>query len=586
MDVLLLSLLFLCSTGVQGAIYEQFEELLTLDFDYIVVGGGTAGNVLANRLTEDPDISVLVLEAGGSTSDVLLSQVPFFCPEVTPETSLDWNYTTTAQPGLNGRSISFPRGYGLGGSSAVNYLLYTRGSSQDYDRYAQISGDPGWGWEALQPYFRKNERFVVPADYHKTSEEYDPEVHGFDGVNSVSLPGYPRGTDGRVIQATEELADEFPFNLDYNSGYQLGIGWTPATIGNGTRSSSQTSYLGPQYIGRPNLHVLIHAHVTRILPSNTRTSTVPTFNSVEFTQDYGETTHILTPPNLKEIILSAGSIGSPHILLNSGIGSRPSLAALGIRPILHLPDVGKNLTDHPWFAINFLVNSTDTLENVYFRNATFQVEALAEWQVNRTGFLAGSVASQVGFLRIPSEEGVVEGEPCAGNETGHYELLFSNGLIRGPVPDTGNYFSITTVVLCPLSRGSVSINSTNPLQPPLINPNYLAHQQDLATMQHAITRAQKFLTAPVWEDYILGIATNTTEDDIRNSVGSIFHPIGTASMSPPDADWGVVDPDLKLKGVRGVRVVDASVLPFLPAAHTQVAVYVIAERAADLIRKG
>ncbi|KAK0447278.1 aryl-alcohol oxidase precursor [Armillaria borealis] len=585
MDLFLLSIFILCSTSALGAIYETLEGLPTLDFDFIIIGGGTAGNVLANRLTEDPDISVLVLEAGGSTEDVLLSQVPFFCPQVTPNTPLDWNFTTTEQPGLNGRSISYPRGYGLGGSSAVNYMLYTRGSSQDYDRYAQTSSDPGWGWEALQPYFQKNERFVPPADRHNTSGEFDPVVHGFDGVNSVSLPGYPRGTDGRVIQATKELHSEFPFNLDYNSGYHLGIGWTPSTIGNGTRSSSQTSYLGPEYVGRPNLHVLIRAYVTRILPSDTTSiSALPTFKSVEFIQDGG--VHILAPSNLKEIILSAGSIGSPHILLNSGIGPRTELAALGIQPVLHLPDVGKNLTDHPRYITTFFVNSTDTIENVYFRNTTFQSEVLAEWQANRTGFLSGGVDNQIGFLRIPHDAGVVEGEPCAGNETAHYELIFSNGLTREPIPDTGNYFSVTTVVLCPLSRGSVTINSTDPLEPPLINPNYFSHQQDVASMQYAITSAQKFLTAPVWEDYILGIATNTTEDDIRDGVRSIYHPIGTASMSPPGADWGVVDPDLKLKGANGVRVVDASVLPFLPSAHTQVPVYVIAERAADLIRAG
>ncbi|KAK0199339.1 aryl-alcohol oxidase precursor [Desarmillaria ectypa] len=583
MDTIFFTLLILCSSAL-GAIYDRFEDLPTRNFDFIIVGGGTAGNVLANRLTENDSFSVLVLEAGGSTADVLLSEVPFFCTRITPGTPWDWNFTTTEQPGLNGRSISFPRGFGLGGSSAVNYMFYTRGSSQDYDRYAQISGDPGWGWEALQPYIRKNERVVPPTDHHNTTGQFDPAVHGFDGINSVSLPGVPRGIDGRIIQTTSELPEDFPFNLDYNSGYQLGIGWAPYTIGNGTRSSSQTSYLGPEYIGRPNLHVLTHAHVTRILQSNTEnTDGSPTFDAVEFTQDAGATIHTLAPVHLKEIILSAGSVGTPHILLHSGIGDKTELTALGIASSHHLPDVGKNLTDHTLWSVSFFVNDTDSTENIYSRNATFQAEALAEWQANRTGFLSAGIANQVGFLRVPEEAGILDGDPCAGNQTAHYELIFTNG-ISPEATSSANLFSIGIAGICPLSRGNITINSTNPLDAPLINPNYFSHPQDLAILQYAAESAKKFVTAAVWDGHILGIATNTTENDIRNRTGSIFHPVGTASMSPADANWGVVNPDLKLKGAKGVRIVDASILPLVPAAHTQVPVYIIAERAADLIK--
>ncbi|KAK0499124.1 aryl-alcohol oxidase precursor [Armillaria luteobubalina] len=574
----------LCSI-VSGAIYESFEELPTLNFDFIIVGGGTAGNVIANRLTEDAKLSVLVLEAGGSTADVLLSQVPFFWPRLTPGTVWDWNFSTTAQPGLNGRSVPLPRGFGLGGSSAVNAMFYTRGSSQDYDRYAEISGDSGWGWNALQHYFRKNEHFVAPADHHNITGQFDPAAHGFHGITGVSLPGFPRATDSRIFQTTTELPEDFPFNLDYNSGHQLGIGWAPLTVGNGTRSSSQMSYLGPAYIDRPNLHVLVHTHVTRILRSgNQNTNRLPTFNAVEFTQDAGVTKHTLAPTRLKEIVLSAGSIGTPNILLHSGIGDARELADLHITPTLHLPDVGKNFSDHPIWSMLFTVSDTDTVENVYFRNATFQAEALAEWQATRTGFLTAALSNQLGFLRIPDDAGVVEGEPCAGDETAHYELLLTNGLIGQPVPETGNFFSVRPAVLCPLSRGNLTINSTNPLDPPLINPNFLSHPQDLAIMQYAVASAQKLVTAPVWDGHILELVTSTTEEDIRNGAASLFHPVGSASMSPVNADWGVVDPDLKLKGAKGVRIVDASVLPFLPAAHTQVPVYVFAERAADLIK--
>ncbi|KAG7439444.1 aryl-alcohol oxidase precursor [Guyanagaster necrorhizus] len=573
-------------TSAFGLIYEKFSDLPTTDFDFIIIGGGTAGNVLANRLTEQPDISVLVIEAGASTADVLVSEVPFFCPQAVPQTPLDWNYTTIPQAGLNNRPISYPRGFGLGGSSAVNFMVYTRGSSQDYDRYAAISGDEGWSWDSLQPYIRRAERFVQPADHHNTTGQFNPEVHGFDGILSITLPGYPRGTDQRVIQTTSDLADEFPFNLDMNSGYQLGVGWMQTTVGNGTRSSSEVSYLGAKYISRPNLHVLIHTHVTRILQSGSNHSksngnNTPKFDLVEFTQDSGVTKQTLSPS--KEIILSAGSLNTPNILLHSGIGDSDELATVGIESTVHLPDVGKNLTDHPRWVLNWLVTDTDTLENVYFRNETYQEEVLDQWLYNRTGFLSSMPTSQLGWLRVP--DGTLAIDPSAGNETAHFELIFSNGIYHAPFPPTGDYFAINTVVLCPLSRGSVTINSTDPLSPPVVDPAFFSNPQDIEVMRQAVAKAQDFVKGPAWDGHIIELVTNTTDDDIRNGITSIYHPLSTASMSPRGADWGVVDPDFVLKGVEGVRIVDASVLPKPPAGHTQAAVYFFAERGADLIKK-
>ncbi|KAK0493181.1 aryl-alcohol-oxidase from pleurotus Eryingii [Armillaria luteobubalina] len=563
--------------------YETVADLPIIEFDYIIVGGGTAGNVLANRLTENPQTSVLVLEAGRSTAHILTSQIPFFSFAQLP--LLNWNFATTSQPGLNNREFGYYRGFGLGGCSAINVMTYTRGSSEDYDRYARVTGDDGWGWEKMQPYFRKNERFVASADHHNLTGQYDPAMHGFEGVNSVSVAEYPSAIDERVIQATKELPNEFPFNLDYNSGHHLGVGWHQKTVGNGTRSSSETSYLGPNYIDRANLHVLVDSHVTRILVANDSKVDKLYFDSVEFTQDGGKTMHIL--PARKEIILSAGVIGTPHILLNSGVGDADELSVLGITSTAHLPDVGKNFRDHlPW-ALSWAVNDTNTIENVYWRNVTFQEEALAEWQMNRTGFLANTASNQLGYFRV--EDGLLKEEPCAGNQTGHYELIFTGGIpIGDAVPPTGSFLSIAINVLCTLSYGNVTINSTNPLSPPVINPNTLSHEQDLVLMQQAVEGAQRFTAAPVWANYILELVT-----DIRDLEGSIRskatvggHSVGTASMSPPDAHWGVVDPDLRLKQVRGVRVVDASVLPYVPAGHTQAAVYAVAERAADLIKAG
>ncbi|GLB40805.1 putative aryl-alcohol oxidase [Lyophyllum shimeji] len=189
---------------VFAGIVEHVRDLPGLEYDFVIVGGGTAGNVVANRLTEDPRHTVLVLEGGGSNANVLNSMVPFFCPRVTPNTPFDWNFTTTAQANLNGRALPYPRGYILGGSSS-------------------LSGDPGWSWDRLQSYFRKNEKFTPPADRHDTAGQFNPAVHGFAGINSVSLPGFPQPIDGMVLQTTRELASEFPFNIDTNSGHHLGI---------------------------------------------------------------------------------------------------------------------------------------------------------------------------------------------------------------------------------------------------------------------------------------------------------------------------------------------------------------------------
>ncbi|KAG7450011.1 aryl-alcohol-oxidase from pleurotus Eryingii [Guyanagaster necrorhizus] len=573
----LLLFLPLCS----AAIYERAADLPALFFEYIIVGGGTAGNVLANRLTEETNTSVLVLEAGRSTAGVLSSQIPFFCFSGLP--LLNWNFTTTPQPGLNNREFGYDRGFGLGGCSATNVMTYTRGSSEDYDRYANVSGDDGWGWTKMQPYFRKNERFVASADRHNTTGQFDPEVHGFHGLNYVSLAEYPSNVDGRVIQVTEELSEEFPFNLDYNSGYHLGIGWHQKTIGNGTRSSSETSYLAPEYIERENLHVLVDSHVTRILMTNGSTDDdKPYFDAVEFTQDAGKTMHTLSAR--KEIILSAGVIETPHILLNSGIGDADELSALGITPTVHLPDVGKNLRDQVSMSLSWTVNDAQMAETLYWSNETFREETLAQWQVNRTGFLANPPSNQLGFLRISND--VMEEETCAGSQTGHYELIFGGGLESRIVPTSGSYFTALINILCPLSHGNITINDANPLSPPIINPNVFSHVQDMVQMKYAIGGAQRFAAAPVWTDYILELSTDIDdlEGSIRDQARPTGHTVGTASMSPHNAHWGVVDPDLRLKLATGVRVVDASVLPYIPAGHPQAAVYAVAERAADLIK--
>ncbi|KAJ6594334.1 alcohol oxidase [Mycena capillaripes] len=580
-------LLAVQSTLCWAALYENVADLTKLDlkFDFIIVGGGTAGNVIANRLSENPNHSILVLEAGGSNAGVLDIIVPLYCTRATPNTPQDWNYTTTPQENLNGRVIPYTRGFVLGGSSSVNYMAYTRGSKEDYDRFAKVTGDEGWSWDRLIPYMRKNERFAPPADHHNTTGQFNPAVHGFNGINTVTLSGFPSPIDSRVIGTTNEI-DEFPFNLDMNSGYHLGIGWNQETVKDGSRSSSATSYLAPQYINRPNLHVLLHAHVTRVLQSGSKS----TFRTVEFVHNLQNTRYILTAK--KEIVLSAGSIGTPNILLHSGIGNASALSSLGIEPLHNLPSVGQNLTDHSLVALGWLVNSNNTYETAE-RNATLAAEQLAQWNATRTGPLVDNPGSQFGWLRIPDNSSIFEHfpDPASGPNTAHYELLFANGLL-GPAPPTGNFLGIAAAVVSPVSRGSVTLNSNDPLAPPVINPNFFSSELDLFIMREGIRSALRFATAPAWDGYVIspvGINSTSTDAEVdeytRSNAGTVYHVAGTASMSRKGAPYGVVDPDLHVKGLTGLRIVDLSVVPFIPAAHTQAPTYIIAERGADLIKE-
>ncbi|KXN91125.1 Choline dehydrogenase, mitochondrial [Leucoagaricus sp. SymC.cos] len=577
----------------RGEIVESFRDLHSTEFDFVIVGGGTAGNVVANRLTENPKINVLVLEAGGSPNGVQNISVPFYCLRATPQTPNDWNYTTVPQQGLNNRSIAFPRGHVLGGSSSVNFMAYTRGTFEDWDRYARVTKDSGWSWNNMQKYFRRNERWMAPADHHNTIGEFNPLDHSFTGINSVSLAGFPLSLDEQVIRAAKISHDkQFFFNLDYNSGRHLGVGHTQSTIKDGQRSSSATSYLGPQFVNRKNLHVFLRAQVARVLSSNAGKGQ-PSFDTVEFTNGVGGPMERVRAR--KEIILSGGSIGSPHVLLNSGIGDTNALGQLGIKAVHHLPSVGQNLSDHGIVSNQWLVNATDseTLD-LMNRNATLASEVLELWEKKRAGPLVDGIFNTVAFVRVPPNADIFQKfphhDPSPGPNTAHIELLPMNGILRPPFPATGHYMTIGVALLQPTARGSVTLRSNNPFDPPLINPNFIGNDFDVALLREGVKLSQKLATlSPVFDGYVISSLTNTTTDDeidqfMRNSLAGFSHPVSTCAMSPKGASHGVVDPDLRLKGAKGLRVVDASVLPFTPAAHTQASVYAVAERASDMIK--
>ncbi|KAK7448073.1 hypothetical protein VKT23_013829 [Stygiomarasmius scandens] len=590
---------WLLSSSVAATVFNSKAELpadAENKYDFIVVGGGTAGLVIANRLTENPNTTVLVVEAGGSNvnSQDLNITAPFLTTHASPGGPFDWNYTTTSQSGVNNQSIAYPRGFVLGGTSSINSFAYTRGTSEDYDRLANVTLEPGWSWEALQPYIFKHEILSPPADGHNTTGQLDPAVHGHSGLLGTSAPGFSQTDfDSRVIGTTQAdgFSEEFPFRLDMNSGENLGIGWQVSTISNGTRSSSARSYFEP-FMNRTNLDVLLNTRVTRIIPDSDSCSDSLSIHMVEIASSPEDTPSNLTASN--EIILSSGAIGTPQVLLLSGIGE--SAPSLNISTVLANPSVGQNLSDHPAASQIWLVNSTQTWEAfAAARNTSGFTDVLAEWEEERKGPFSDALFNQLGWLRMnDSDPDVTDtlatfGDPAAGPNTAHFELLFSNGFL-GDAPATGNFMTILTIVATPLSRGTVTLTSSSVFDPPLIDPSFLSHPLDLVAMRSGMLSARRFVTAPTWSDYVISRtddADSTEELDafIRNTTRSAYHVVGTASMSSVDADWGVVNPDLKLKGVEGVRVVDASVLPFTPSGHTQAAVYILAEKAADLIKE-
>ncbi|KAJ7131692.1 pyranose dehydrogenase [Mycena crocata] len=571
----------------RAKIYSAVSDLPGLSYDFVIVGGGTAGSVLASRLTENPNFSVLVLEAGVTNEGVVDSEAPFQVIEMLTQPIFSYNYSTTPQPGLNGRILPYARGRILGGCSSHNGMYYTRGSREDFDRYAKVTGDAGWSWDRLLPYFLKNEHWSAPADGHDTRGQFDPRVHGNNGMTSVSLVGFKYPASERVFQSTRELADDFAkFNLDMNSGTPLGVGWLQETIGGGERSSAATAYLAERVQRRPNLHILLNAQVTRLL-TNSKAGGV-TFNGIEFALDQNQSARSTVTAH-KEIILSAGAVGTPSILQHSGVGDKKLLDALGIHTFLDLPSVGANASEHPVLSVTWAVNGTETTDEVR-QNATRNAAAFAEWNATRTGPFTAIGATHVGWARAPAGVYAPGADPAAGRMTPQIELMFTAGSFGGLMP--GHFFSIGTAVVAPASRGSVIINSTNPFDAPLIDPGLLADDADVRALREGVKMARRFVTAPAFKGYILDevdVLANATSDAaldaaIRGIAGASSHIVGTAAMSARDAEWGVVDPDLRVKGAKGLRIVDASVLPFVPSAHTQAATYAFAERAADLIR--
>ncbi|KAG2012192.1 aryl-alcohol oxidase, variant 2 [Coprinopsis cinerea AmutBmut pab1-1] len=476
---------------------------------------------------------------------------------------------------LNDHELPIVRGRVLGGSSSISGMQYVRGSSDDYDAWAKATGDRGWSWKGAWPYFKKNERWMAPNSGRNIIGQYDPRVHGYGGQAPVGLPNSePSDFAMRCVKNTKWKPDYFPFTLDVNSGRPRGVAWAQFTVGNGERASAATAYMGSEVRKRPNLTILLNTHFTRVLPviGSTRGLEVRTLEIVS-----GSERKTITAK--KELILSAGVYGTPHTLLNSGIGNKAQLRAVGVQVVHDLPDVGQGLREMPTVTLSWIANVTDP-------PPTDQAAALAEWQANRTGPLSEFVLGRVQSLwhRIPKDDDIWKKheDPSSGPTTPHLELWLCGGMRN---------MSTWLLLNTPQSRGTVKLGSSDPLDPPVIDYGFLSHPSDREALKEGIRLAKKFFSGPVWDGYITSFlgpdpdVLSEVEFDavVRDNLSGFSHAVGTSAMTRKGDKRGVVNPDLKVKGVKGLRIVDGSVVSV--TAPPQAAVYVLAERASDLIQR-
>jgi choline dehydrogenase len=540
------------------------ETIFEGEFDYVIVGAGTAGCVLANRLSEDPDVSVLLVEAGGKDNYRWI-HVPVGYLYCIGNPRTDWLYRTGEEKGLNGRSLSYPRGRVLGGSSSINGMIYMRGQREDYDEWARATGDASWSWDAVLPVFKRSE------DHHGGANPW----HGVGGPWRVEK----QRLKWQVLEAFREAAQQagIPATDDFNRGDNSGVGYFDVNQKRGIRWNASKAFLRPA-LERPNLTVVTGAQVRKLTFDAKRCT------GVAYRGGAGGTRDFIAKARL-EVVLAAGAVNSPQLLELSGIGNGARLQRLGIEVVNDLRGVGENLQDHLQLRMAYRVHGVRTL-NTMTAHWWGKMLIAMQYALWRSGPMSMS-PSQLGAFAKSAQNDASITRPDIEYHVQPLSLdRFGEPLHRF------NAFTASACHLRPTSRGSIHIESPDPLAPPTIAPNYLSTDYDRHVAANALRLTRRIVQAPALARYapeeILPGPQYQTEEELVRAAGevgtTIFHPVGTCRMGSADDPLAVVDARLRVVGVAGLRVVDASVMPTITSGNTNSPTLMIAERASDMIR--